>query len=108
MAKLNNNKSKSDVDKILKSVIKKCVSEISKKLNQNNNEELSFFDALDKVLELYNLEDEILIKYEEEILNLGLSIKDLTLKPKKVDLTKQKIKEQIYKNYIEKFENKTH
>lgn len=107
MAKFNNNKSKSDVDKILKSVIKKCLSEISKKLNQNKNEDISFFDVLDKVLELYNLEDEIIIKYEEEILNLGLNNKDLTLKPKQVDITKQKIKEQIYKNYIEKFENKT-
>ncbi|MFX1444632.1 MAG: hypothetical protein ACFFHV_14560 [Promethearchaeota archaeon] len=108
MVKVNNNKKKSDIHKILESVIKKCVSDISKMLNQDKDEGLGFFDALDKVLELYNLEDEIIIKYEEELVKFGLKNKDLSLKPKQVDITKQKIREQLYKNYIDKFENKKH
>jgi hypothetical protein len=104
----NNHKKKRDLHNVLESVIKKCVNDILKILTQNKDEDFNFFNALDNVLESYNLEDEIIIKYEEELLNSGFKNKNLSLNPNELDIIKQKIKDQIYKNYIEKFENKKH
>ena len=99
---------KKDIRIILDSVINKCLIDILRIIDEKKDESLNFLDALDKVYESYNLEDEIILNYEEEIIKSGLKIKDLKLKPKEVEIIIQKIKDQIYKNYIENFKNKTH
>ena len=99
---------KKDIRIILDSVINKCLIDILRIIDEKKDESLNFLDALDKVYESYNLEDEIILNYEEEIINSGLKIKDLKLKSKEVEIIKKKIKDQIYKNYIENFKNKTH
>lgn len=100
MKNQNKRETKKKIEIIFDSVINKSINDIKRILDQKIKKGENIFDAIDTLLQSYNLEDEIIIKYEIESLKSGLNKNELGLTPKELEIIKQKIVDQIYKEYL--------
>jgi len=82
-------------------VIYSCENELSDIINKEIKKGLTVFEAIDKAFEEYKLEEEIILKYENEMeKKINNNPKNLELTSKQIKNFKEKIKKLIYNKYI--------
>ncbi|MFX1572952.1 MAG: hypothetical protein ACFFB0_09390 [Promethearchaeota archaeon] len=86
---------------IKESIIKKCVNEISNLIKMQIEKGIQVFQAIDNALQEFELEDEIMIKYEVEMVKRG-NTKNLDIKPAQIDKLKDEIIKLVYNKYLNK------
>ncbi len=92
--------------KIVDLVIINCVNAISNSIRKNIKNGLDLFSAIDKAIEQYELEDEIIIKFEIERSKKKFKPEDLDLSPGTIKNISKTIKKIIYKEFIDELEEK--
>ncbi|MFX1313504.1 MAG: hypothetical protein ACFFHD_12955 [Promethearchaeota archaeon] len=81
------------------SIIKNCFNEISNIIKEQTEKGIDIFQAIDNVLKEYKLEDEIIIKYESEMVKRG-NKKSLDIKPMNINNLKNEIINLIYNKFL--------
>ncbi|MFW9899133.1 MAG: hypothetical protein ACFFDO_07725 [Candidatus Thorarchaeota archaeon] len=94
------------LEKIIDSVIINCVNDISNSIYKNIKNGLDLFSAIDNAIEQYNLEDEIIIKFEIERSKKKFKLEDLDLSSETIKKISKNIKKIIYKKAIDEIEEK--
>lgn len=99
---MEKNKIRKDIENL---VLNWCENDLSDRINKEMKKGLTVFDAIDKAFEEYELEDEIILKYELAVEKKNNdNSKDLDLTYKQIKNFKEKIKKIIYNKYINKIE----
>ncbi len=89
---------KKDIENL---VLNWCENDLSDRINKEIKKGLTVLDAIDKAFEEYNLEDEIILKYELAVEKKNNNnSKNLDLTYNQIKNFKEKIKKRIYNKYI--------
>ncbi|MFX1364020.1 MAG: hypothetical protein ACFFCE_14710 [Promethearchaeota archaeon] len=82
-------------------IIKKCEIELSNKINKLIKKGFSVFDAIDEAFKEYKLDEEIIIKYEIEMVKKDNNDnKDLKIAPEQIDKLLDEIRKLVYNKFI--------
>ncbi len=89
---------KKDIENL---VLNWCENDLSDRINKEIKKGFTVLDAIDKAFEEYNLEDEIILKYELAVEKKNNNnSKNLDLTYNQIKNFKEKIKKRIYNKYI--------
>ncbi|MFX1502555.1 MAG: hypothetical protein ACFFDH_16455 [Promethearchaeota archaeon] len=82
-------------------IIKKCEYELSNNIDKYIKKGFSVFDAIDEALEEYKLDEEIILKYEFEMVKKNnKNRKNLEIPPEQIDKLMNDVKKLVYNKYI--------
>jgi len=88
-------------NKIKKIIVKEILNELLDKINNRIEKGTNSFDAYNSVIDNYEMEEEITLKYEIEAEKMNF-IDDIDIKPEEVEKIKKIIEKKLFNSILEK------
>ncbi len=87
---------------IKNAIIKKCETDLSNKINELIQKGFSVFNAIDESFKEYKLDEEIILKYEFEMIKKDNNDnKNLEISPEQINKLMDEVKKLVYNKFID-------